>query len=583
MTDAAGLLRSPAGPPRLSSATSDAGSAGFGPRIMPHSDSTHAVPLHLDTPSPDPRLPDDEPAPQPGSGAPPAPGAPHAGAGQAPGDAPAAPAGPGPADEIFSREKTFADLGLRNSVLKGIHAEGFTHPTSIQAAIIPVILSGRDVLGQAKTGTGKTAAFGLPVIHMQERDKAFQTLILAPTRELAIQIAGDLQRLARFTPIKVAPLFGGQRISAQAEKLKRDPEILVGTPGRVMDLLERGMIHFRNIRFAVLDEVDRMLDIGFREDIRRILKACPEQRQTIFVSATISPDIERLARSYMRDPEKVVVAAGSLTVSLVQQHYLSVQPWDKKRLLYHLLTHEEPALTLVFCRLKRSVDDLARFLSHKGIDAHAIHADLSQSQRNRVMQKFREGQLEVLVASDLASRGIDVEGITHVINYDLPDDIELYVHRIGRTARAGRGGVAWSLVTPDQGDLLTQIEHLINAEIPKLDYPDFQPSPPPPEVAARLEAERRHREMVAQKSNRFAAPAPPPGAHAPRTAPGSPVPHPQAPAHAPHAPPAPPSPAHPAPGPAHPAPALDPAKFPGGLVPTKLPPRRMFGRVRTGR
>src|SRR5690606_2886844 len=186
-------------------------------------------------------------------------------------------------------------------------------------------------------------------------------------------------------------------------------------------------------------------------------------------------EIERLARSYMRDPEKLVVASGSLTVSLVKQYHLPVQPWDKKRLLKHLLTHEEPALTVVFCRLKRTCDELARYLKEKGIDAHAIHADLPQGKRNQIMQKLRAGHLEVLIASDLASRGIDVEGITHVINYDLPEDVELYVHRIGRTARAGRGGVAWSFVTPDQGPLLTQIELLINAEIPKLDYPDFQP------------------------------------------------------------------------------------------------------------
>lgn len=470
-----------------------------------------------------------------------------------PGETPAAPAA-GP-NEIFDAEQTFPTLGLRNSVLKGVEAAGFKLPTSIQARLIPVVLTGRDVIGQAKTGTGKTAAFGLPIIHMATRGLAFQSIILAPTRELAIQIAAELQELAKFTPIRVAAIYGGQRVSSQADKLARDPEIIVGTPGRVMDMIERGMLHFRNIKFAVLDEVDRMLDIGFREDIRKILGMCPKERQTIFVSATISPDIEKLARSYMKDPEKLVITAGSLTVSLVKQYHLPVQPWDKKRLLKHLLTREEPALTLVFCRLKRSCDDLAKYLQSKGIDAHAIHADLGQGKRNQIMEKLRAGNLEVLIASDLASRGIDVEGITHVINYDLPDDVELYVHRIGRTARAGRGGIAWAFVTPDQGYLLTQIEQLINAEIPKLDYPDFEPGPVPEWVTR--EKEQKEQNAINRGANRFAT-QPLPGA----------------------------APVAPVEGSAAPAPIdvkPDPSKFPGGIVPSKLPPKRLQGKIRTRR
>ncbi len=469
---------------------------------------------------------------------------------------------PAPGSEIFDQTTSFAQLGLRNSVLKGIEAMGFKQPTSIQSRLIPVIVSGRDVIGQAKTGTGKTAAFGLPLFHMATRNLAFQSLILAPTRELAIQIAQDLQEMGRFTPIQVAPIYGGQRISSQASKLSKDPEIIVGTPGRVMDMVERGMLHFKNIKFAVLDEVDRMLDIGFREDIRKILGKCPPPmlpdgsrgRQTIFVSATLSPEIEKLARSYMHDPEKLHIAAGSLTVSLVKQFHLPVAPWDKKRLLRHLLMREEAALTLVFCRLKRSCDELARYLSEKGIDAHAIHADLGQGKRNQVMQKLRSGQLEVLIASDLASRGIDVEGITHVINYDLPDDIELYIHRIGRTARAGRGGVAWSFVTPDQGGLLTDIERLINTEIPKLDYSDFEPGPVPDWVAKEREQKERNN---ASKGSRFATPSAPASSPASSASPQAGTPQ------------------------AVPPPVNDPSKFPGGIVPTKLPPRRMQGRVKT--
>ena len=448
-------------------------------------------------------------------------------------------------NDVFSTTQTFDDLGLRDSVLKGIRASGFEHPTGIQAQLIPVALTGRDILGQAKTGTGKTAAFALPLLHMCDKETPMQALVLAPTRELAIQITGEINELGRATPIRAAAIYGGERIAKQTQKLKQNPQIIVATPGRVMDMVGRGLMHFNNVRFAILDEVDRMLDIGFREDIRKILSKCPKKRQTIFVSATISGEIEKLARQYMTDPEKIVTSSGSLTVSLVEQHYLNVEAWDKKQLLLHLLTHEEPALTLVFCRLKRTVDHLAQYLQRKGIDAHAIHADLNQSKRNQIMTKFRSGKLGVLIASDLASRGIDVDGISHVINYDLPEDPDLYVHRIGRTARAGRGGVAWALVTPEQGKLLTQIELLINAEIPKLEYPDFKPGPVPEDIAAQRELDAQRKANITPKS-RF-------GVELPAAK--------------------------------EPGPAAEPdeklaAKFPGGVVPTKLPPKRMQGKTR---
>jgi len=459
-------------------------------------------------------------------------------------------AGPDAPDEIFVRDKTFADLGLRNSVLKGIAELGFERPTTIQAQLIPLILSGKDVLGQAKTGTGKTAAFGLPLLHMAARGSEFQAIILVPTRELAIQVATDMANFGKYTPIKTSAVFGGQAVKVQAKKLEKGPEIIVATPGRIMDLAERGMIHYRNVRQVVLDEVDRMLDIGFRDDIRRILKSCPAPgpkdqggggRQTIFVSATISPEIESLARSHAKDAEKIVVTTGSLTVSRVRQFHLPVAKWDKRRLLLHLLKHEEPTMTVVFCKMKRTVDELAKYLRDKGIDVHAIHGDMYQSSRNKVIEKLRKGTLSVLIASDLASRGLDVEGITHVINYDLPEDPDVYVHRIGRTARAGRDGVAWSFVTPEEGNLLTQIELLINAEIPKLHYPDFKPGPVPEHVLASRELDEK-RAKIAESFNRFATPAV--------------LPEPS---------------------------AADQTRFPGGIVPTKLPPKRMHGRVRTSR
>lgn len=452
------------------------------------------------------------------------------------------------AGEIFDPNSTFESLGLRSSVLKGVQTAGFTKPTSIQARLIPAILNGHDVLGQAKTGTGKTAAFGLPLVHLCNKDQPFQGLVLAPTRELAIQISQEINELARFTPIRATTIYGGQAIRQQAKSLSHDSQIIVGTPGRIMDMHERRLLNFGETRFVVLDEVDRMLDIGFREDIRRILDLCPpiERRQTIMVSATISVEIEKLARRYMREPEKIVTSSGSLTVSLVEQHYLAVQPWDKRRLLLHLVKHEEPALTIVFCRLKRTVDELTRYLNEHGIAAHAMHGDMRQGKRNQVMEALKGGKLEVLIASDLASRGIDAEGVSHVINYDLPEDPDLYVHRIGRTARAGRGGIAWALVTPAQGELLTQIENLINAEIPKMEYPDFIASPKP-ERWRDVDAGGRPVVEIAPsdkapKVNRIAAAA------------AKDVPPPE---------------------------QVDTTKFPGGIVPTKLPPKRLFGKLPT--
>ncbi len=482
-------------------------------------------------------------------------------------------------NDIFGAAESFAELGLRNSVLKGVEAAGFKRPTKIQAELIPPTLEGRDVLGQAKTGSGKTAAFGLPLFHMATRGLAFQSLVLVPTRELAQQVANELQEFGQFTPIRVSAVFGGESVRTQAQNLEQGPEIIVATPGRLIDMLDRGLMHLRNCKFVVLDEVDRMLDIGFRDDIKRILANIKTEHRTIFVSATISDEIEKLARSYMRDPVKIVSTSGALTVSLVEQHHLPVLPWDKRRLLLHLLTHEEPALTLVFCRTKRTVDDVADFLTRHRVDAHAIHGDMQQSRRNRVMGKLREGKLEVLVASDLAARGLDVDNITHVINYDLPEDPEVYVHRIGRTARAGRGGVAWSFVVPDQGELLTNIEMLANVEIPKMEYPDFTPSPPrddrpmrgpapaprPAPAAGGPPPQRERDDRDRGERDRGPAPAQRP-APAPQQAPAAggktnrfdvAVPGTRA--------------------------SNDSFRFPMGLVPTKMPPRRMQGRVKTTR
>ncbi len=452
-------------------------------------------------------------------------------------------------DEIFDKNTRFADLGLHPEVLRGVTEAGYEMPTSIQARIIPLLLQGKDVLGQAKTGTGKTAAFGLPMMSRINKGDPLSAIVLVPTRELAIQVAADLAKLGRFTGLTVLPVYGGQNIATQAERLRRGPEIIVATPGRLMDMHQRGYLHYNNIKVAILDEVDRMLDIGFRDDIRRILGACPTSRQTVFVSATLPPEVESLARSFARDAEKIVATSGSLTASMVKQYHLPVEPWDKKQLLLHLLTHESPALTIVFCRTKKTVDNLAEYMFRKGIDAHAIHGDMYQAKRNKVIEQLKNGSLSVLIASDLASRGLDVEGISHVINYDLPDDPDLYIHRIGRTARAGRDGVAWSLVTPEQGGLLTEIEMLINAEIPKLDYPDFKPGPLPADVQADRARDVSRRADGPKAINRYAiTPVVPVAATATKA-----------------------------------APPVDPSKFPGGIIPSMLPARRLGGKVRSAR
>ncbi|MEX0775137.1 MAG: DEAD/DEAH box helicase [Phycisphaeraceae bacterium] len=394
---------------------------------------------------------------------------------------------------------TFQSMGLSDAVLKGVTDAGFEMPTHIQAKLIPAILAGRDVIGQAKTGTGKTAAFGLPILHLVDPAVPVQALILVPTRELAAQVAGEMEELGKGTPIRATCVIGGESMREQSRSLRGGTQIIVGTPGRVMDMQGRGELRFDHVRFVVLDEVDRMLDIGFREDIRRILGTIKSPHQTIFVSATVSPDIETLARRFMRpDAEKIVSVTGALTVSLVDQKYLPVEPWDKPALLEHLLKHEAPDTTLIFCRTKNTVHRVAKRLNSRGFDAKEIHGDLAQAKRNKVMESMRDGKLSVLVASDLAARGLDVEHISHVINYDLPEDPEVYIHRIGRTARAGKKGTAWAFVSSDQGQLLTEIEKLAGIEIQKMEYPDFQPGPPPADIAE-LRAREAKRRAIASK------------------------------------------------------------------------------------
>ena len=405
--------------------------------------------------------------------------------------------------DLFDESISFEGLGLRKSVVEGVTQMGFEHPTDIQAKLIPAILAGKDVIGQAKTGTGKTAAFGLPILNMVDKDTPMQALILVPTRELAAQLSAEVDKLGKFTPIRTTCIVGGESMRQQIKSVKHGGHIIVGTPGRVMDMYDRREIRFDNIRFVVLDEVDRMLDIGFRDDIRKILKNVRSDHQTIFVSATIDEEIERLGRTFARpDAERITTIGGSLTVAMVQQQFFTVEPWDKRSLLLHLMRHEEPETTLVFCRTKDTVRRLTRFLNQKRVSAMEIHADLPQSRRNTVMDAMRQGKLGVLVASDLAARGLDIDHITHVVNYDLPEDPEVYVHRIGRTARVGRKGVAWSFVTRDQGLLLTAIEKLTGVLIEHQPYPGFKPGPLPEDIheeRERVAAVRERHEATASR------------------------------------------------------------------------------------
>ncbi len=412
-------------------------------------------------------------------------------------------------NDAFDVSLNFESLGLKESLLKGLAEQGFEHPTHIQAKLIPPALQGQDMLGQAKTGTGKTAAFALPMLHQADPDVSMQALILVPTRELAAQVAAEIDQLGRYTGLRTSCIIGGESMRHQAKSIKEGGHILVGTPGRIMDMYMRREINFDNIRFVVLDEVDRMLDIGFREDIKDILKKVKTDHQTIFVSATIEDEIDRLARQFMKkDAEKIVTSGGVLTVSLVDQKYITVERWDKQSLLLHMLRKEDPDTTVIFCRTKATVHRLTTYLRRKKIEAQEIHGDMPQNKRSAVMKSMREKKLSVLVASDLAARGLDIDHITHVINYDLPEDPDTYVHRIGRTARAGRRGNAWSFVLPEQGHLLTQIEKLSGAMIEEMIDTQFKPGPVPQDIhETRQMEEKAQQNRSAASGSRYETPS----------------------------------------------------------------------------
>lgn len=367
----------------------------------------------------------------------------------------------------------FQDFNFTPEILKAIEDMGFEEPSPIQALAIPPISAGRDVTGQAQTGTGKTAAFGLPLIEkMDPADRNVQAIVLCPTRELAIQVAEEFQKLLKYQRgVNVLPIYGGQPIERQLKALRQGVQVVIGTPGRVIDHLERGTLSLNHVKIAVLDEADQMLDMGFREDIETILDETPAKRQMVLFSATMPKPILEISRRFQTNPEFLQVARREMTVPQVEQFYIEVRERDKLEVLSRLMDIHDPKLALIFCNTKRKVDDLIQHLQTRGYFAEALHGDMKQTQRDRVMAKFRGGSIDILVATDVAARGIDVENVDVVFNFDVPQDTEYYVHRIGRTARAGRAGMAITFVAPKEIYKLREIQKFANIRITKIPVP----------------------------------------------------------------------------------------------------------------
>ncbi len=361
----------------------------------------------------------------------------------------------------------FDELELNPNILRAIEEMGFEEMSPIQAKAIPMILEGKDIVGQAQTGTGKTAAFGIPLMQrINPKDRSLQAIVLCPTRELAIQVAEEIRKLGLFMHgIKILPVYGGQEISKQIRSLKSGVQIIIGTPGRVMDHMRRKTVKFDGINMVVLDEADEMLNMGFREDIETILSQVPQERQTVLFSATMPAPILEIARTYQKKAEIIRVVKKELTVPKIEQYYYEVTQKNKEDVLSRLLDMYNPKLSLVFCNTKKQVDELTAALQGRGYFAEGLHGDLKQQQRDRVMNSFRNGKTDILVATDVAARGIDVDDVEAVFNYDVPQDDEYYVHRIGRTGRAGREGRAFTLVVGREAYKLRDIMRYCNTKI----------------------------------------------------------------------------------------------------------------------
>ncbi|MHB9094833.1 MAG: DEAD/DEAH box helicase [Eubacteriales bacterium] len=367
---------------------------------------------------------------------------------------------------------TFYEMGLSHPVIRATVDMGFEETTPIQEQTIPALMAGQDIIGQAQTGTGKTAAFGIPLVEKIEIEtETIKGLVVTPTRELAVQVAEEINKIGQFKGIRALPIYGGQDINRQIRALKNKPQIVVGTPGRLMDHMRRKTIRLQQTAMVILDEADEMLNMGFIEDIETILREVPEERQTLLFSATMPKPIQELARRFMKDPEYIRIKAKEVTVPNTEQNYIEVQESQKFDVLCRLLDIQSPELAIIFGRTKRRVDELFEALNKRGYSAEGIHGDLTQAKRDSVLRRFKGGVTEILVATDVAARGLDISGVTHVYNFDIPQDPEGYIHRIGRTGRAGKSGLATTLVTPRELSHLRLIEQLTKRKMVRKPIP----------------------------------------------------------------------------------------------------------------
>lgn len=372
--------------------------------------------------------------------------------------------------------KNFSELGLSNKTLSALKKKGFEEPTEIQEQIIPAILeSDRDVIGQSRTGTGKTAAFGLPIIDILKRHSgSVKSLILTPTRELAIQVAEEINSLKGKTDLRVEPIYGGQAIGRQLNSLRKGVDIVIGTPGRILDHLRRHSLKLDDLSFLVLDEADEMLDMGFLDDVKEIIEHCPQDRRTMLFSATMPKEVMDIARKYMKDYKIFRITQGDLTVKQTDQIYFEVRKRDKFEALCRIIDVNEDFYGLIFCRTKIDVEEVSNMLIERSYEARGLHGDISQAQREKILNEFKNHKFNVLVATDVAARGIDIQDLTHVVNYALPQDPKSYVHRIGRTGRAGKGGIAITFITPDEYRKLQFIKRKAKTEIRREKLPSVK-------------------------------------------------------------------------------------------------------------
>ena len=409
----------------------------------------------------------------------------------------------------------FEDLKLIPEILKALKDEGYTEPTSIQEKAIPLVLNRQDVLGSAQTGTGKTAAFAIPIIqHLAKRQKPdgkrkVTTLVVTPTRELALQIAESFTAYGRYTQIKNTVIYGGVGQGAQTDALRRGVDVLVATPGRLLDLMDQGYITLHHVRYFVLDEADRMLDMGFIHDIKKIIAKLPKERQSLFFSATMPKNIVDLSNQILINPKKVAVSPVSSTAETIQQHLYMTNRENKRELLLHILKDPSMKQVLVFSRTKHGSDRIVRNLKKKNIECAAIHGDKSQNQRQKALKSFKNGQIRVLVATDIAARGIDIDKLRHVINYDIPNESETYVHRIGRCGRAGEDGISISICEPEENTYIRDIEKLIKQKIQVVSDNPFPQTDKPMTNAEKKEWEKekqkRKQEFFANRNKKRGA------------------------------------------------------------------------------